>query len=259
MRISSSLFGLPNLDNTSFLGSGTVLNISAILVGAAVGVALGSRLKLSSRRLITDVLGLVTALGAVSALAPLWSQTFRDKFSEGLPLLVILLTMIIGGLIGSVLDLETRLDRFGEFLRRRFRASQESPFIEGFVSSSLLFVIGPLAILGSVSDGASRGIDQLVLKSSLDFFAAMAFASTLGWGVAASIIPVAIYQGAWTVIGWFAGNVLDPYQIDAMSIVGGLLLIGIALRLLDIKKIAIANLLPALFLAPLIAYGATLI
>jgi uncharacterized membrane protein YqgA involved in biofilm formation len=123
----------------------------------------------------------------------------------------------------------------------------------------LLFVIGPLAILGSVSDGASRGIDQLILKSSLDLFAAMAFASTLGWGVAASIIPVAIYQGAWTVIGWFAGNVLEPYQIDAMSIVGGLLLIGIALRLLDIKKIAIANLLPALFLAPIIAFAANAI
>ena len=249
---------MPDINSLSFIGAGTVLNVLAILIGASVGIALGARLQTSSQRLITDVLGLVTALGAVSALSPLWSQSFRDKFAEGLPLLVILLTMIIGGIIGGALDLETRLDHLGEFLRGKFRASKDSPFIEGFVSSSLLFVIGPLAILGSVSDGASRGIDQLVLKSSLDLFAAMAFASTLGWGVAASIIPVAIYQGAWTVIGWFAGNVLDPYQIDAMSIVGGLLLIGIALRLLDIKKIAIANLLPALFLAPLVSYCAHL-
>ena len=80
----------------------------------------------------------------------------------------------------------------------------------------------------------------------------MAFASTLGWGVAASIIPLAMYQGAWTVIGYFAGNVLEPYQIDAMTICGGLMLISIALRLLDIKKIAVGNLLPALFLAPII-------
>lgn len=247
---------MPDINSLSFIGAGTVLNVIAILIGASVGIALGARLQASSQRLITDVLGLVTALGAVSALSPLWSQSFREKFAEGLPLLVILLTTIIGGIIGSALDLETRLDHLGEFLRGKFRASKDSPFIEGFVSSSLLFVIGPLAILGSVSDGASRGIDQLVLKSSLDLFAAMAFASTLGWGVAASIIPVAIYQGAWTVIGWFAGNVLDPYQIDAMSIVGGLLLIGIALRLLDMKKIAIANLLPALFLAPLVAYCA---
>jgi uncharacterized membrane protein YqgA involved in biofilm formation len=256
MSESNSLMSLPNFESFSFVGSGTVLNVLAILIGAIAGVVLGARLKSTSQRLITDVLGLVTALGAVSALSPLWSESFRSKFADGLPLLVILLTMILGGLIGSALNLESRLDVFGEYLRGKFRASKESPFIEGFVSSSLLFVIGPLAILGSVSDGASRGIDQLILKSSLDLFAAMAFASTLGWGVAASIIPVAIYQGAWTVIGWFAGNVLEPYQIDAMSIVGGLLLIGIALRLLDIKKIAIANLLPALFLAPIIAFAA---
>jgi uncharacterized membrane protein YqgA involved in biofilm formation len=161
--------------------------------------------------------------------------------------------MLIGGLIGSALSLETRLDAFGEKLRDRFKASQESPFVEGFVSASLLFVIGPLAILGSVSDGMSQGIDQLILKSSLDFFAAMAFASTLGWGVAASAIPVAIYQGFWTVIGFAAGSVLSQYQIDAMTICGGLMLVGIALRLLDIKKIPVANLLPALVIAPTIA------
>jgi hypothetical protein len=161
--------------------------------------------------------------------------------------------MLLGGLLGSALSLETRLDTFGENLRKRFKASQESPFVEGFVSASLLFVIGPLAILGSVSDGMSQGIDQLILKSSLDFFAAMAFASSLGWGVAASAIPVAIYQGAWTVLGLAIGSVLSQYQIDAMTICGGLMLVGIALRLLDIKKIAVANLLPALVIAPVLA------
>jgi uncharacterized membrane protein YqgA involved in biofilm formation len=116
-----------------------------------------------------------------------------------------------------------------------------------------LFVIGPLAILGSVSDGMSQGLDQLILKSSLDFFAAMAFASTLGIGVMASIIPVGIYQGFWTVIGFFAGSVLEQYQIDAMTICGGLMLVGIGLRLLNIKKISVANLLPALVIAPILA------
>jgi uncharacterized membrane protein YqgA involved in biofilm formation len=121
------------------------------------------------------------------------------------------------------------------------------------VSASLLFVIGPLAILGSVSDGMSQGLDQLILKSSLDFFASMAFASTLGIGVMASIIPVGIYQGFWTVIGFFAGSVLEQYQIDAMTICGGLMLVGIGLRLLNIKKISVANLLPALVIAPILA------
>jgi uncharacterized membrane protein YqgA involved in biofilm formation len=236
-----------------FIGLGTAINLGAIIVGATIGIAAGARLKAPAQRLITDVLGLITLLGAVSALIPLWSKSFNDSLPQGAPLLAILLTMLLGGLIGNALSLETRLDSFGENLRRKFRASEESPFVEGFVSASLLFLIGPLAILGSISDGMSRGIDQLLLKSSLDFFAAMAFASTLGWGVAASIIPLGIYQGAWTIIGLIAGNVLEPYQIDAMTICGGLMLIGIGLRLLDIKKIAVGNLLPALFLAPIIA------
>jgi uncharacterized membrane protein YqgA involved in biofilm formation len=236
-----------------FIGLGTLINVFAIVIGSAIGIAVGHRLKSGSQKSITDILGLITILGAVGALAPLWSESFTETLPKGSPLLVILLTMLLGGFIGSALKLESKLDIFGESLRKKFRASQESPFVEGFVTASLLFLIGPLAILGSISDGMSQGIDQLLLKSSLDFFAAMAFASTLGWGVAASIIPLAIYQGSWTVIGWLAGNVLEQYQIDAMTICGGLMLVGIGLRLLDIKKIAVANLLPALFLAPIIA------
>ncbi len=236
-----------------FVGVGTLVNVVAILVGSSIGIAAGSRITKKSQSLITDVLGLITALGAASALSPLWSPIFESSLPKGSSLLVILAAMLLGGLIGSALSLESRLDAFGENLRRRFRAAEESPFVEGFVSASLLFVIGPLAILGSVSDGMSQGIDQLVLKSSLDFFAAMAFASTLGWGVAASAIPVAIYQGFWTLIGLGLGSVLSQYQIDAMTICGGLMLVGIALRLLDIKKIPVANLLPALVIAPALA------
>ena len=236
-----------------FAGVGTVINVGAILIGASLGILAGARITKKSQSLITDVLGLITALGAASALSPLWSPIFEAALPKSSALLVILASMLIGGLIGSALSLETRLDAFGENLRKRFKASQESPFVEGFVTASLLFVIGPLAILGSVSDGMSQGIDQLILKSSLDFFAAMAFASTLGWGVAASAIPVAIYQGFWTIIGLAAGSVLSQYQIDAMTICGGLILVGISLRLLDIKRIPVANLLPALVIAPALA------
>jgi len=236
-----------------FAGVGTVINVGAILIGASLGILAGARITKKSQGLITDVLGLITALGAASALSPLWSPTFEAALPKSSALLVILASMLIGGLIGSALSLETRLDAFGENLRKRFKASQESSFVEGFVTASLLFVIGPLAILGSVSDGMSQGIDQLILKSSLDFFAAMAFASTLGWGVAASAIPVAIYQGFWTIIGLAAGSVLSQYQIDAMTICGGLMLVGISLRLLDIKRIPVANLLPALVIAPALA------
>jgi uncharacterized membrane protein YqgA involved in biofilm formation len=236
-----------------FVGIGTLINVAAIAIGSFLGISLGSKLADKSQKMITDVLGLVTLLGATSALIPLWSKSFNDSLPKGSALLLILASMLLGGLFGSAMNLEDKLDSFGENLRKRFGASSESSFIEGFVSSSLLFVIGPLAILGSVSDGMSQGIDQLVLKSSLDFFAAMAFASTLGWGVMASVIPVGIYQGLWTLAGLFLGSVLDSYQIDAMTICGGLMLVGIALRLLNIKKIAVGNLLPALFLAPLLA------
>ena len=236
-----------------FPGLGTVINVLAIGIGSFIGVIAGGRLSMKSQKLITDILGLVTLLGAAGSLFALWNPIFTGYFPKGSPLLVILATLLIGGLIGTALNLETRLDAFGEQLRKRFNASHESPFVEGFVSASLLFVIGPLAILGSISDGMSAGIEQLLLKSSLDFFASLAFASSLGWGVAASIIPVAIYQGSWTVIGFALGQVLSSYQIDAMTITGGVLLTCIGLRLLDIKKIAVGNLLPALFLAPVVA------
>ena len=236
-----------------FPGVGTIINVVAIIVGASMGVLVGNRLNIKTRILLTDVLGLTTILGASLALAPLWSLDFRLSFPSGWPLLVILGSLIIGGVIGSMLKLEDRLDSLGENLRKGFKASSHGSFMEGFISASLLFAIGPLAILGSISDGMSTGIEQLLLKSTLDFFAAMAFASSLGWGVAASVIPVGIYQGVWTLIGLFLGQILTTYQIETMSIVGGTMLIAIGLRLLNVKIIAVGNLLPALAIAPVMA------
>lgn len=236
-----------------FSGIGTIINVVAIIVGASIGVLVGNRLNIKTRILLTDVLGLTTILGASLAVAPLWTTTFTLAFPNGWPLLVVLGSLVIGGVIGSVLNVEEKLDLFGENLRKKFKASSNSSFIEGFVSASLLFAIGPLAILGSISDGMSTGIELLLLKSTLDFFAAMAFASSLGWGVAAAAIPVGIYQGAWTLIGLFLGEILTSYQIETMSIVGGTMLIAIGLRLLNVKIIAVGNLLPALAIAPVMA------
>ena len=238
-----------------FPGIGTIINVITIIGGAAIGVLIGNRMKIATRDLLTDVLGLVTLLGAGSALIPLWSSRYIDALPSGWALLVVLGSLLVGGLIGSALNLEDRLDGIGEKLRQQFGASQESPFVEGFVSASLLFAIGPLAILGSISDGMSTGIDQLLLKSTLDFFAAMAFATSLGWGVAVSALPVGIYQGVWTVIGLALGKVLDGYQVDAMTVVGGIMLLCIAFRLLKIKSVAVGNLLPALAIAPVLAFA----
>lgn len=236
------------------IGLGTLINIVGIVAGSTVGVLAGSRLAVKTRDLITDVLGLITILAAAGAVIPLFSSDFASSLPKGWTLLSILGSLLIGGLIGSALKLEDRLEMLGENLRRKFGANKEGTFVEGFVSSSLLFVIGPLAILGSISDGMGTGIDQLSLKSILDFFAAIAFAASLGWGVAASAIPVGIYQGVWTLIGLFLGNILAQYQIDAMTVVGGLLLLSIGLRLLRVKEVAVGNLLPALAIAPVFVY-----
>lgn len=238
-----------------FVGFGTLVNTLAIIIGGGLGVLIGARMSLRTRNLVTEILGLITILGAVSALAPMWQESYIQSLPKGFSLLAILATLLIGGFIGSALDLEKRLENLGERFRVRFGAKNESTFVEGFVSAALLFAIGPLAILGSISDGMSTGVDQLLLKSTLDFFAAIAFAASLGWGVAVAAIPVALYQGLWTLVGLGLGSVLEQYQIDAMTITGGVMLICIGLRLLKIKDIAVGNLLPALFIAPLLVYG----
>ncbi len=236
-----------------FPGFGTTLNIVAIIIGSVVGILIGKKLSEKFRRLITDVLGCVTAISAADALSAYWDVSLTQALPQGGAILVIVFSLLIGAAIGSWLKIEDSLEVFGEKLKSKFDKKAESNFVEGFVSASLVFAIGPLAILGSISDGMGTGIDQLVLKSTLDGFTSIAFAASLGWGVALSSLPVGIYQFIWTGIGVSLGAILADYQIAAMTAVGGVLLIGISLRLLRIKDVAVANLLPAIALAPLIA------
>jgi uncharacterized membrane protein YqgA involved in biofilm formation len=236
-----------------FAGAGTVLNILTIVIGGALGVFIGAKISEKLRNLVTDVLGCVTIISAADALSAYWDVELQKSMPRGWVILVVIFSLLVGALIGSALAIEDRLELVGNKLKSKFSKNSSSNFVEGFVSASLIFAIGPLAILGSISDGMGTGIDQLVLKSTLDGFAALAFAASLGWGVALSALPVGIYQFAWTAIGLFLGAVLTNYQVAAMTAVGGILLIGISLRLLRIKQIAVGNLLPALALAPLFA------
>jgi hypothetical protein len=239
-----------------FTGAGTVLNILTIVIGGALGVFIGAKISEKLRNLVTDVLGCVTIISAADALSAYWDVELQESMPRGWVILVVIFSLLVGALIGSALAIEDRLEFVGNKLKSRFSKNGSSNFVEGFVSASLIFAIGPLAILGSISDGMGTGIDQLVLKSTLDGFAALAFAASLGWGVALSALPVGIYQFAWTAVGLFLGAILTNYQVAAMTAVGGILLIGISLRLLRIKQIAVGNLLPALALAPLFALAA---
>jgi uncharacterized membrane protein YqgA involved in biofilm formation len=235
------------------VGLGTAINGGAILVGSTVGVLFGGHLSDRTRNTVTDGLGLVVGVAAVGSAISIADPSLTRAVGKGWPTLIVLLALVIGGVIGSALKIEHRLESLGEWLQRRFARENESTFIEGFVVASLVFCVGPLAILGSISDGLGTGTDQLILKSTLDLIASMAFASALGWGVALSVFPVVIYQGAWTLVGVFAGNTMSSYAIAAMTATGGLLIMAIALRLLKIREIAIGDLLPAIVVAPLLA------
>jgi uncharacterized membrane protein YqgA involved in biofilm formation len=241
------------------IGLGTLINILAISIGATIGVLVGNRIAQSARDIVTDALGLVTLLiGAFSAVA-IADPNLTQSLPSGVPVLILLAALVTGGLIGNYLQLENRIENLGEKLKQRFANEGESSkkFVEGFVSASLVFAVGPLAILGAISDGLGRGIDQLVLKSTLDFFASIAFAASLGWGVAFSAIVVGIYQGVFTVIGFFLGEVLSLAAIALLNAVGGLLLIGVGIRLLRLRQIPVGDLLPALLLAPIFLSLAT--
>jgi uncharacterized membrane protein YqgA involved in biofilm formation len=238
------------------IGLGTLVNVVTILVGASLGVLLGNRLPARTNAVITDALGLVTiVLGGLNVIA-LNDKPLVTAVGSAAPLLIVLGSLLIGGVAGSLLGIERRLEGFGAWLQARFSKDStdggKARFIQGFVSSSLVFVIGPLAILGALSDGLGNGIDQLALKSTLDGFAALAFAASLGWGVAASALPVAIWQGGFTLAAVLLGSLMPDATVSAITATGGVLLLGVGIRLLGLKQISVADLLPALLVAPLL-------
>jgi len=239
-----------------FPGVGTVVNVATVLVGALVGVLVGSRLTLRTRELVTDALGLVTLLIAATSAVAVLDEGLAAEVGDSAPMLIVLGSLLVGGIAGSLLRLEERLESFGGTLQSRLQGAggseQRHRFIEGFVTASLIFCTGPLTILGSLNDGLGNGADQLYLKAALDGFAAIAFAAAFGWGVAASVVTLVVVQGSLTVLGAALGDVLPEAHLAAITAAGGLLLVGVALRLLKIREVSVADLLPALLVAPVL-------
>jgi uncharacterized membrane protein YqgA involved in biofilm formation len=238
------------------IGLGTLINVVAIVAGTAAGVLIGNRLSEKTSRVVTDGLGLVVlVLGGLNVISIL-DQEFVAAVGPGIPLLIVIGAILIGGIIGSTLRIEQRLEQLGTSLQKRFstKGSKDSKekFITGFVNASLVFTIGPLAILGALSDGLGQGIEQLATKSILDAFASLAFAASLGWGVALSAIPVGIWQGLVTVLAFTVGAVVSAPLISALTATGGVLLLGVGLRLLQIRQVVVGNMLPALIVAPVL-------
>jgi uncharacterized membrane protein YqgA involved in biofilm formation len=237
-------------------GIGTVVNVATVLVGATIGVLLGNRLPVRTRDLVTDALGLITLLIAGTSAVAVTSDDLADQVGDSAPMLIVLGSLLIGGIAGSLLRLESRVESFGGWLQTRLAgdtgSAERHRFIEGFVVSSLVFCTGPLTILGSLNDGLGNGADQLYLKAALDGFAAIAFAASFGWGVAASAVTIVAIQGSLTLLGYALGDLLPDAHLAAITATGGLLLVGVALRLLRIREIPVADLLPALVVAPVL-------
>jgi hypothetical protein len=155
-------------------------------------------------------------------------------------------------MLGTAMQIEERLERAGDRLKAKFSDAGSSRFTEGFVAASLLFCVGAMSVLGPITDGLGGGNEILVLKSTLDFFASIAFASVFGWGVAASVLTILVFQGSLTALGYVLGNFMSEVQVLMLSATGGLLILGIALRLLNIRQIPVGNMLPALVIAPVL-------
>lgn len=240
-------------------GIGTIVNVATVLLGATVGVLLGNRLPERTRDLVTDALGLVTLLIAGTSAMAVLDDDLADRVGDSAPMLIVLGSLLIGGIAGSLLRLESRVESLGGWLQSRLSSDSGSVerhrFVEGFVVASLVFCTGPLTILGSLNDGLGNGADQLFLKAALDGFAAIAFAASFGWGVAASAVTVVAIQGSLTLLGLALGDVLPDAHLAAITATGGLLLVGVALRLLRIREIPVADLLPALLVAPVLVAG----
>jgi uncharacterized membrane protein YqgA involved in biofilm formation len=228
---------------------GTLLNTATILVGGALGMLFGSRLPDRLRQTVIAGLGLfILAYGIYN---------FLNTQNP----LIVLGSLLIGALLGEWWRIEDGLQRIGQWLESRFNHqladgpenSTRGRFIRGFLTASLVFCVGPIAILGSIQDGLKGDYSLLAIKSVLDGFAALAFASTFGAGVLFSALVILFYQGGISLLASQLNAIITPAMMSEMTAVGGVLLLGIAISsLLEIKPIRVGNFLPSLAIAPLI-------
>jgi uncharacterized membrane protein YqgA involved in biofilm formation len=220
--------------------SGTLLNAATVLFGGLVGTVVGDRLPERLRENVVRGVGLfVTAMGIKFAI-------------DTTNLLYMLGAILVGGIIGSLVGVDARLNQLGEALQRRFTRGGTSTVAEAFVTASIVFCVGPLTFLGSIQNGLAGDATLLTVKSVLDGFTAIALAATLGWGVLLTVPLILLYQGGLALGASLFAGVLSDLQLREMSAVGGLLLIAVGLRLLAIRDVKVADFLPAIVVSPLV-------
>jgi len=238
--------------------SGTIVNAATVAGGCLIGALASGRLPERYQRAILDVLGLVTitlgvdaavlrmqAVAAQYGAAPAAGHTYGARLA-----LVMIAALVIGTLLGTALRLHERLEGLGQTIHARFDGGAGHKFAEGFLTASVIFCVGPLTLLGCLKNGAEGDASYLYIKALLDGFCSIALTAALGAGVAFSIATILVFQGGLALLAYLAAGALAPLSIEMMNIVGGVILLATALMILDIKRIPVANMLPAIFLAP---------
>lgn len=220
---------------------GFIVNTITVLAGGSIGVLAGRKLQDKYKSIVLNALGLITILiGIKMAL-------------KAEQVMIVVGSMVLGGLLGQWLHIEEKLEQVGEYLKKRAH-SQGQDFVLGFVTASLLFCVGPMTIVGSFEDGLYGRGELIYIKSIMDGFAGMALAAALGSGVIFSALFVFVYQGALTLLAHYFQNFLNESVVNELSATGGVILLGIAINLLGLARIKVGNFLPALLLAAVIAW-----
>jgi len=242
-----------------FVFSGTIVNALTVAVGSALGLTVAGSLPERYRTIVLNCLGLVTVtlgidagvLGFADAARKFGPAVGGDSTYGARLAMVMILCLLIGAIIGTALRLHERIEAAGAWIHARFSGQDSHKFAEGFLTASVIFCVGPLTLIGCLENGAHGNPSYLYIKSLLDGFCSMALASSLGWGVAASIVTVVVFQGGLSLLAYWVAEPLDGLSIALMTTVGGIVLLATALLILDIKKIPVANMLPGVFLPPL--------
>lgn len=225
---------------------GTLINVAAIIIGSLLGVFMGGQLSERLRQTVVAGMGMFTMAYALQ-------MFFKTENA-----LIVLGALLIGALLGEWWRIEDKLSSLGQWLETRVlrnASGAQSPFVQGFMAASLVFCVGPMAILGSIQDGLTGDYSTLAIKAVLDGFISLAFASSLGIGVLFSALPILIYQGGITLLAVQVQAVVSPAMMTEMTATGGIILMGVAISsLLELKKIRAGNFLPALIIAPILVW-----
>ena len=235
---------------------GTILNAAAILIGGIVGLTFTRQPSVEYQKAVKGLMGVMTVyVGLKLTFFDSMNGTIGHRFKQ---LGIILLAMTIGRIIGRIFHLQKALNHLGNYAKQKFSNAQPNSSQkvgEGFITCTLLFCVGPMAILGSLQDGLDGKWETLGIKAIMDGFSTMAFVPTFGWGVMLAVIPLVAYQGTLTLLAKsFAPYLQNQELLDSVNATGGILVFCIALLILEIKKVDLADYLPSLAVAPLLTW-----